>query len=67
MDTPVDRRTLELNDEEAFMHRSTGYEISDAEAACISPTPVEVHERISLKKLIPDEEWSVPNSFVCSI
>lgn len=65
--TLVDRRTLELNDDEAFIHRSPGYEISDAEVAYVSPTPVVVQERISLKKMIPDQEWSVPKSFVCTL
>ncbi|KAJ6468182.1 hypothetical protein DFH09DRAFT_1481855 [Mycena vulgaris] len=64
MDTPIDRRTLELNDDEAFIDRSPGYEI---EAAHVSATPVVVQERISLKKLIPDEERSLPNYFVCTL
>ncbi|KAJ7505967.1 hypothetical protein B0H11DRAFT_1974204 [Mycena galericulata] len=67
MDTPVDRRTLELNDNEAFLYRSPGDEISDAEAAYVSPTPVVVQERISPKKLIPAQERSVPESFVCTL
>ncbi|KAJ6542457.1 hypothetical protein DFH09DRAFT_1173855 [Mycena vulgaris] len=67
MDSPVDRRMLELNDDEALIPRSPGYEISDAEAAYVSPTPVVVQERIIPKKLIPDQERSVPKSFVCTL
>ncbi|KAF8173601.1 hypothetical protein K438DRAFT_2023464 [Mycena galopus ATCC 62051] len=67
IETPVDRRTLELNDDEAFIHHSPGYEISDAEAAYVSPTPVVVQERISLKKLDPDQERSMPTPFVCTL
>ncbi|KAJ6537574.1 hypothetical protein DFH09DRAFT_1178005 [Mycena vulgaris] len=67
MNSPVDRRTLELNDDEALIPRLPGYEISDAEAASVSPTPVVVQERISPKKLILDQERSVPKPFVCTL
>ncbi|KAF8124499.1 hypothetical protein K438DRAFT_2154455 [Mycena galopus ATCC 62051] len=67
INTPVDRPTLELNDDEAFIHCSPGYEISDPEAAYVSPTPVVVQEHISLKKLSPDQERSMPTKFVCTL
>ncbi|KAJ6484307.1 hypothetical protein DFH09DRAFT_1459934 [Mycena vulgaris] len=67
MDTPIDRRTLELNDDEAFIDRLPGYKIAEAEAAHVSAIPVVVQERISLKKLIPDEKRSVPNFFVSTL